>query len=170
MDLLKDEPVNRVANSGLITFNLEDFYFRGEREIIDIKDVLFMGLILKEKEFRTWVEAFDWSFYQGKVVSIICSADAIVPTWAYMLIATKLSQIAEYFCFGSAEFLNQALFFHALSNHDFSVYQDRKVVIKGCSQIEVPVSVYVEASRRLMPYAQKIMYGEPCSTVPLYKK
>lgn len=164
------EIVNRVASSGLVTFNLADFYTPGERLFLDISQWLFRELMLKEKDFRESVKTHDWSQYQGKCVAIGCSSDAIVPTWAYMLIATRLQEYTPYFIFGDLEQLEIDLFLRALNQHDFSGYVDEKIVIKGCSEVAVPVAVYVELTRRLSPLAQKIAYGEPCSTVPLYKK
>ncbi len=166
---MSGEIINRVASSSLITFNLADYYTSGERRTLDIKDWLFMGLMLKEKEFRESLRQHDWSSYTGKCVAVFCSADAIVPTWAYMLIATYLQPVTQHFMFGKPEELETVLFLKALDKIDFSVYQGQKIVIKGCSEIHVPEAIYVEATRRLLPYAQKISYGEPCSTVPLYK-
>lgn len=164
------EIINRVASSGLITFNLADFYTPGERVVIDIRQWLFRELMLKEKDFRESVKAHDWSQYQGKCVAIGCTSDAIVPTWAYMLIATRLQEYTPHFIFGNLEQLEVELFLRALNQHDFSGYIGEKIVIKGCSEISVPVAVYVDLTRRLTPLAQKIAYGEPCSTVPLFKK
>lgn len=164
------EIINKVASSGLITFNLADYYIRSERVVFDIKNWLYMGLILKEKDFRENVKNHDWQQYRGKCVSLICSADAIVPTWAYMLLATRLQPVTEHFIFGSLEELETELFLRELSKIDFSVFNGEKIVIKGCSDVNVPASVYVDLTRRLMPHAGKIMFGEPCSTVPLYKK
>ncbi|NBV14173.1 MAG: DUF2480 family protein [Sphingobacteriia bacterium] len=164
------EIINKVAQSGLVTFNLQDYYTQGKRQVLDIQEWLFKGLMLKEKEFREFVKAHDWSQYSGGCVSIICSADAIVPTWAYMLIATKLQPHTDNFVFGSLSELETELFVRALSKVDFSNYTDAKIVIKGCSEVEVPIAIYVEVTRLLMPFAAKLMYGEPCSTVPLWKK
>ena len=164
------EIINKVAQSGLITFNLQDHYTPGKRTVLDIQEWLFKGLMLKEKEFRESVKAHDWTQYAGECVAIICSADAIVPTWAYMLIATRLQPHTDNFVFGSLSELETELFVRALSKVDFSNYTDAKVVIKGCSEVEVPIAIYVEVTRLLMPFAAKLMYGEPCSTVPLWKK
>ena len=162
--------VNKVAQSGLITFNLEEFYDKNERVVIDIKDCLFMGLILKEKDFREFVKNNDWEQYRGKNVAITCSADAIVPTWAYMLVASRLSGIANYYFYGDLSDLENSLFQKALSKVEIESFRDKKIVIKGCSNLPVPINAYVEISRLLIPVASSIMYGEPCSTVPVYKK
>jgi len=162
------EIVNRVANSGLITLNLEDFRPKGGRILLDIKDQLFQGLILKEKDFREFLKNNDWEVYRGKFVAIICSADAIVPSWAYMLLASKLAPVAQYFIFGNLAELELEIFKQRLQREDFSKFENEKIVLKGCG--DIPVAVYVEATRLLMPFVQKIMYGEPCSTVPIYKK
>jgi len=167
---MEDVIVNRVAQSPLVTLDLETLYSPGERVLIDIKDQLFQGMILKEKDFRDYVKASDWSVYEGKMVAITCSADAIVPTWAFMLLSIALQPYAEKVVFGCLEDLEQQLFLTRLNELDWSVYTNAKVVVKGCSKVDVPVSVYVEATNRLRPLASSIMYGEPCSTVPLYKK
>lgn len=164
------EIVNKVAQSGLISFDLAEYYHKGERVVYDIKDNLFMGLILKEKEFRDFVKNHDWSVYEGKNVAITCTADAIVPTWAYMLLATRIEPHAHMLVFGDLNDLEDALFKDALQNIDLEKYKDERIVIKGCGDIPVPVSAYVEITRKLRPVAQSIMYGEPCSTVPLYKR
>lgn len=164
------EIVNKVANSALKVFNLEDLYDPHERVVLDIKDQLYMGMILREKDFREFVKNHDFTQYKDKNVAITCSADAIIPTWAYMLLASKLEGIANYFIYGTLEDLEKSLYQKALSEVDWEVYRNEKVVIKGCSKVNVPVYAYVEATRKLRPIAEKIMYGEPCSTVPIYKK
>lgn len=164
------EIINKVAQSALVTLNLEELLHPGERVVYDIKENLFHGLILKEKDFRAFVKEHDWSQYDGKNIAIICSADAIVPTWAYMLLATKLTGHANYYVFGDLEALEQALMQEAIAKINPSDYQDAKVVVKGCGSIPVPTYAYVEIIRKLLPVAQSLMYGEPCSTVPLYKR
>ncbi|MFM7639413.1 MAG: DUF2480 family protein [Bacteroidota bacterium] len=161
--------VNKVANSGLITLNLEDHFPAGERKFIDIKEVLFMGMVLKEKDFRDWVKNHDWLAYQNANVAIGCSADAIVPTWAYMLIASKLSGIAEEIVFGDLQALEAVLWRNALQTLDVESFRDQKMVIKGCGDLPVTAAAYAEITRLLTPLARSIMYGEPCSTVPVYK-
>jgi len=162
--------VNKVSQSGILTFNLEEYFDSSPRIIFDIKQCLFMGLILKEKDFREFIKTHDWLQYQSKNVSIICSADAIVPTWAYMLIASKLNGIANYFIFGNLEMLENALFQKALASVNIEDYRDKKMVIKGCGNLPVPTYAYVEITRLFLPVASSIMYGEPCSTVPVFKK
>ncbi len=161
---------NKVAQSGLISFDLSEYYHAGERVLYDIKENLFMGLILKEKDFREFIKEHDFTQYEGKNVAITCTADAIVPTWAYMLLATRIEPYANLLVFGDLNDLEDALFRDALAKIDLSKYQDERVVIKGCGDIPVPVSAYVEITRKLRPVVKSIMYGEPCSTVPLYKK
>lgn len=161
--------VNKVANSGLITLNLEDHFPAGERKFIDIKEVLFMGMVLKEKDFRDWVKNHDWLAYQNANVAIGCSADAIVPTWAYMLIASKLSGIAKEIVFGDLQALEAVLWRNALQTLDVESFRDQKMVIKGCGDLPVTAAAYAEITRLLTPLAKSIMYGEPCSTVPVYK-
>ena len=162
--------VNKVALSGLISFDLSDYYPQGERILYDIKDNLFHGLILREKDFREFVKDHEWAQYEGKHVAIICSADAVVPTWAYMLLATKLSPFAATVVFGDLEILETILFQRALGKVEIENYRDRRVVIKGCGDIAVPASAYVEITVKLTGIAKSIMFGEPCSTVPIYKK
>ena len=167
---MSDEIVNRVASSALITFNLEEYYHAGERVVYDIRQNLFQDLILKEKEFRAFVKEYDWQKYEGKNVAITCSTDAVIPTWAYMLLATKINPFANLVVFGDLNALEQALFQQALDKIDLDQFKDQRVVVKGCSNVEVPVFAYVETIRLLQPLAKSIMYGEPCSTVPIYKK
>lgn len=167
---MAEEIVNRVANSGIITFNLEDYYAEGERVLYDIKDNLWQGLALKEKDFRDFVKNHDWSVYQDKFVALTCSVDAIIPTWAYMLLTTKLQAYAKKVVLGDLNALEGLLYEEALSKIKVEDYQDARVVIKGCSEKAVPASAYIRLTEMLMPYAKVIMYGEPCSTVPLWKK
>jgi len=162
--------VNRVANSGLVTLNLEDFIHPGERVVYDIKDNLFHGLMLREKDFREFIKTHDWPQYASQNVAIICSADAIVPTWAYMLLAIKLQNHAHRYVFGTLENLEQALFQEAIAGLDVEQYIDAKVVIKGCGEKPVPTFAYIAIMQKLLPVAASLMYGEPCSTVPLYKR
>lgn len=170
MERIAGDIVNKVAASTLTTFDLEDYYVPGDRILIDIHDQLFQGLILKEKDFREYVKTHDWSIYQGKLVAVTCSADAIIPTWAYMLLAVALQPFAQKIVFGSLEDLEISLFLASLKAIDWQQFRDAKVVIKGCSKVNVPAAIYVEATVRIRPYASSIMFGEPCSTVPLYKK
>jgi len=165
-----EEIVNRVSNSQLITFDLEEFYAPGDRVLFDIKDFLFQGLILKEKEFRESIKVHDWSQYSKKNVAIVCSADAIIPTWAFMLLSIALQPYANRVIFGNLLELESQLFYDALSKIDWENYRDKKMIIKGCSKVEVPLSAYVEVTNRLRSIASSIMFGEPCSTVPLFKK
>jgi hypothetical protein len=162
--------VNRVASSALTTFDLEAYYEPGERVVLDIADQLYQGLILREKDFRDFIKSHDWKQYDGKFVAIVCSADAIVPTWAFMLVMIAVQPHARLAVFGSREALEEQIFRKKLAEIDWTQFQGAKVVIKGCSKVEVPVAIYVEATARIRPYAQSIMFGEPCSTVPLFKK
>lgn len=164
------EIVNKVAASGLVTFNLEDYYTPGERVEIDIKGWLYEGLMLREKDFRESLKNYNWSVFENRFVAVFCSADAIVPTWAYMLIATYLHPFATKIVFGNLTDLEKSLFTEALNKIDFSQFKDERIIIKGCSKINVPESIYVEVTNRLMPFAKSIMFGEPCSTVPVYKR
>lgn len=162
--------INKVINSGLVTFDLEDLYHPAERVVYDLKDNLFMGMILKEKDFREFLKNYDWTQYIGKNIAIICSEDAIVPTWAYMLLTLKLQPVANLVVFGSLRELENKLFFDALNKVDVEEFRGARVVVKGCSKVPVPTAAYVEITRLLQPVVQSLMFGEPCSTVPLYKK
>ncbi len=162
--------INRVANSGIVSLDLEAYYHPGERVVYDIKDNLFQGLILREKDFREFLKTHDWSRYEGKNVAITCSEDAIVPTWAYMLLALQLEPYAHQVVFGGIDSLEDALFYQALNGIDVEAYRDKRVVVKGCSKFPVPTSAYVAITRKLKPVVQSLMFGEPCSTVPLYKR
>ena len=167
---IQENIVNKVAASGLITLNLEHYYHPGERVVYDIKENLFHGLMLREKDFREFIKVHDWPVYTGKNVAVICSADAIVPTWAYMLLAVKLKPYANEIVFGGLDVLETVLFTKAMATIDLSAYQDQRVVIKGCGDLDVPLSAYVAITSLLMPVVKSIMFGEPCSTVPVYKR
>ena len=165
-----EEIINKVSQSNLVSLDLEDYYHTGERVVFDLKPYLFQELILKEKDFRAALKAIDFSQFTGKNVAVCCTADAIVPTWAYMLLATYLAPYANMFVFGDTQALEDALFRDALQRIDYSQYENAKVVVKGCSKHPVPTSAYVEITRRLQPIVSSLMFGEPCSTVPLYKQ
>ncbi len=167
---MEAEIINRVANSGLVTLDLEEYYHPGERVLYDIKDNLYMGLMLKEKDFRAFLKAHDWSAYTGQNVAITCTEDAIVPTWAYMLLTLHLQPYAHMIVFGTLADLEEKLYFDAIAGIDPATYRDARVVIKGCSKVPVPTAAYVEITRILRPVAQSLLFGEPCSTVPLYKR
>lgn len=167
---MEEQIINKVALSGLITLDLEEYYPSGERVVYDIKDNLFMGLILKEKDFRTFLKEHNWEQYTGKNVAITCSEEAIIPMWAYMLLAIQLEPYARTVVFGSLEDLEKKLFDDVLNTFDWEQYRDARVVVKGCSDKQIPASVYVEVTRRLRPLVKSLMFGEPCSTVPLYKQ
>lgn len=167
---IQENIVNKVAQSGLVSMDLADFRPSGDRLLYDIKENLFQGLILREKDFREFIKDHPWDSYKGKNVAITCSVDAIVPTWAYMLLATKLEEYAQHVIFGDLEELESYLFENAINKMDLSSYQDQRIVIKGCGDIFVPTSAFVSITAKLKPIAKSIMYGEPCSTVPLFKR
>ena len=167
---MSEEIVNKVATSGLITLNLEDMRDNGKRVLYDIKQNLFQELILKEKDFRAFIKENDWSVYEGKNVAITCTAEAIVPTWAYMLLMSAISPYANHVVFGDLEDLEQSLFQKTIDSLDPEDYRDQRLVIKGCGDEAVPIFAYTEIVRKLQPVAKSIMYGEPCSTVPVFKK
>jgi Protein of unknown function (DUF2480) len=167
---IQENIVNKVAQSGLVTLDPAAFYPAGERVVYDIKDNLFMGLMLREKDFREFVKEHDWTQYQDKYVAVTCSEDAIVPAWAYMLLANKMAPYALEVVFGDAEVLETVLFIKNISKMDAEQYRDQRIVIKGCGDTPVPVSAYVELTKKLTPVVKSLMFGEPCSTVPIYKK
>jgi hypothetical protein len=167
---IQEKFVNKVAASGLITLNLEEYFHKGERLVYDIKDNLFHGLMLKEQDFRAFIKEHNWEQYQDKNIAITCSTDAIVPTWAYMLLANKMKPYANEIVFGSLETLETVLYTKAFAKIDINAFTGERVVIKGCADLEVPVSAYVEITSLLTPIVKSIMYGEPCSTVPIYKR
>jgi hypothetical protein len=167
---MAEEIINRVEQSGLLSLDLEDFYLPGERVQYDISINLYQGMVLREKDFRADIKEFDWSIYQDKYVNITCTVDAIIPTWAYMLLISKIEPFAKYVIIGTALQLEQALFQKQLSNINPLDYTGAKVVVKGCSKFPVPLFAYGELTRLLLSHASSVMFGEPCSTVPVYKK
>ena len=162
--------VNKVADSGIITLNLEDFYPKNPVQVFDMKDYLFMGLILKEKDFREALKVLDLSVFENKIVALTCSADAVIPIWAYMLAASLLQPVATDVVFGSAEEATKIILAKNIAQINTSEYADKRVVVKGCGELPVTESAYIEVTKRLRPVAKSIMYGEPCSTVPVFKK
>lgn len=167
---MAEEIVNRVANSKLITIDLEDLYPAGERILFDIKDWLLEGFVLREKEFRAAAKAHDWDQYQGKYVALTCSSDAIIPGWAYMLLSTYLAPVVKKVVVGDLEMLETVLYTEIIQDLDVTRYRDLPVIIKGCSRRPVPQNAYLLLTSKLQPLAKSIMYGEACSSVPLYKK
>ncbi|MCH7535249.1 MAG: DUF2480 family protein [Bacteroidetes bacterium] len=161
---------NKVAQSDLITIYLENHYPQGERVLIDIKDNLYQGIALKEKDFRVFVKSTDWSVYQDKYVALTCSIDAIIPVWAYMLLTSAIEPYAKKVVLGNLAELESVLFHEIVDRIDLNDYKDAKVVIKGCGELPIPDSAFVALIEKLRPVAASIMYGEPCSTVPLYKR
>jgi len=162
--------VNKVAQSGIVTIDLEDVIPAREEAYIDIKEQLFHGLMLKEKDFRAWVKENDWSAYADKDVALYCSVDAVVPTWGYMLISSALRDATANVFFTPPENLNAMVVERALVDLDPSDYEDKRVVIKGCGDREISNHAYVTLTSKLVPFAKSVMFGEPCSTVPVYKK
>ncbi len=162
--------VNKVSESGLVTLDLEEYYPKEETAVFDMKDHLFMGLILKEKEFRESMKNLDFNIYKGKNVALTCSADAIIPMWAYMLAASYLEPVANEVVFGDKDFLHKTIFLKNLSRINTADYTDKRVVIKGCGDLPVSETAYVAITGILRPVVKSIMYGEPCSTVPIYKR
>lgn len=167
---MADEILNKVALSKLVTFDLEDYYPKGERKVLDLKDWLYEGFILREKEFRTYLAEYDWEQYTDAFVVITCSTDAIIPGWAYMLVTTKLQPYAKKIVQGSLEDLETSLYQVIIADLDVSIYTDKPVIIKGCSHKPVPPNAYLLMTEKLMPVAKSIMYGEACSSVPLFKR
>ena len=164
-----EEIVNKVANSALEVFDLEDYYPKGIRSQIDISLWLLEGLLLKEKDFRAHLQLHDWSQYQDQYIAINCSTDAIVPAWASILVAVQLAPYAHKIVNGTIEDLDSALYEELLAKIDYSIYENKAVIIKGCSKKPVPMRAYILVAHYLQPFARSIMYGEACSAVPLFK-
>lgn len=167
---MSDEIINRVANSSLVNFDLEAYYPKGQRQLIDLKDWLFEGLILKEKDFRQAVKDYDWVQHQDQYVAIDCSADAIVPVWSYMLISNAVSPYAKKVVKGNLENLESIIFHELINSLDVNTFKNQRVIVKGCSNLPIPESAYVAITSRLSQVVKSIMYGEACSSVPIYKK
>jgi len=164
------EITNRVANSKLVTINLEDYYLDGKRVLFDIKDWLFQELVLKEKDFREHVKNYDWSRFKNHYVALHCSTEAIIPGWAYLLITVQLTPYAKKIVVGTLEDLETILYTECIQNTDFSNYKNAPLIIKGCSKKPVPQNAYILLTQKLQPIAKSLLYGEACSSVPLYKK
>ena len=162
--------INKVEQSGLITINLEEFYPEGQRKVIDIREQLVEDVLLREKSFREYIASTDWSQYQDCFVAVYCSVDAVIPHWAYMLVATALQPFAKMVYFGNSEALENKLFEQVIDAMNVHTYQDARVIIKGCSDKPVPAAAYFYLAAKLRPVAKSIMFGEPCSTVPVFKK
>jgi len=167
---MSDEIINKVSNSKLINIDLEEFYPDGERVLFDIKDWLFEGIILKEKDFRASVKDHNWSGYKNACVALTCSEDAIIPSWAYLLLASELSAFAKKVVVGNLELLETVLFQEVIQNLNIEPFKDKPIIIKGCAQKPIPSSAFTMLIQKLQPIAKTIMYGEACSTVPLYKR
>ena len=161
--------VNKVAESGIITIDLETYFPKEEIVLFDMKDYLFMGLILKEKDFRQALKELDTSVFANKVVAITCSADAVIPMWAYMLVSGLLQPVAREIIFGNEETATKRLLLKNIGTISLDAYADKRIVIKGCGEKPVPEEAYVEITKLLRPVVKSIMYGEPCSTVPVFK-
>jgi Protein of unknown function (DUF2480) len=162
--------VNKVAESGLITLDLEKYFPKGDTAVFDLKDHLFMGLILKEKDFRETLKSLDWSVYKDKNVALTCSADAIIPVWAWMLAVSYLQPVAKDVVMGDEKELHRSLYLKNIDAIDITEFTDQRVVIKGCGETPIADYVYMEITKKLRPVVKSIMYGEPCSTVPVYKR
>lgn len=167
---MADEIVNRVSQSKLITLDLEDYYPEGRRIILDISAWLFEGIILREKEFRAALDAHDWEQYSETYIALSCGTDAIVPGWAYMLVATKLQPFAAEVVIGDLELLETCVFQKVINALDVETFRDKPVIIKGCSKKAIPPNAYVWLTSKIQPIAKSVMYGEACSSVPLFKK
>jgi len=167
---MSDAIVNKVSESGLITLDLEQYYPRDTVALFDLKDYLFMGLILKEKDFREALKNLDWDAYRNKYVGVTCSADAIIPPWAYMLAAAYLQPVAKDVIMGDEKEVHKTIFLQNIQGIDVNEFIGQRVVIKGCGETPIGEFAYMEITKRLRPVAKTIMYGEPCSTVPIYKK
>ena len=167
---MEDLLINKVSESALITINLEDYYPKEEIVIFDLKDYLFMGLILKEKDFRESLKNLNLESFTGKLVTVTCSADAVIPMWAYMLTASYLQPVAKEVFFGTGEEVKKQILLSNISSIPVEEFTDKRIVIKGCGELPVGEAAYLQATKILRPVAKSIMYGEPCSTVPIFKR
>jgi len=167
---MEEEIINKVAQSALVTIDLEKFYPTEEIVLFDLKNYLFMELILKEKEYREALKNFDWSIFQNKNVAITCSTDAIIPLWAYMLAVTYLGPYASDIVFGNEKEVLNALILKKIQQIDPNEFEGKRVVVKGCGDKKIPENAYIEITKVLRPVVKSIMYGEPCSTVPIFKR
>ncbi len=167
---MPDEIINRVAESGIMNLDPADFYPKEHILELDIKPWLFQGLLLKEKDFRAYLKEHNWEQYSNNYVGVYCSADAIIPQWAFMLLATYLSSCGAKYYLGQKEKVAQLVLSENIQCHDYNQYRDAKVIIKGCGDYPIPDSAYLELTKKLIPLAKSVMYGEACSTVPIYKK
>jgi len=166
---MSNEIINRVTNSKLITIDLEDFYPKGERVLFDIKDWLFQEMILKEKDFRSFVNNHNWTQYQDNFIAITCSVDAIIPSWATMLITTKLTPFAKKIVVGNLELLETIVYQDIINQLNVSDFKNKPIIIKGCANKPIPTSAYIFLIEKVQPVAKSILFGEACSSVPLFK-
>jgi hypothetical protein len=167
---MEDGIINKVASSPLLTVDLEEYYPKEEIILFDLKPYLFMELILKEKDFRVALQEIDWKIYHDKIVAVTCSADAVIPVWAYMLVATYLEPVAKDIIMGDEKEAIRQILLKRINAINVSEYKDKRIVVKGCGELSIGDFAYMEITRLLRPVVRSIMYGEPCSTVPVYKK
>ncbi|HHC79657.1 MAG TPA: DUF2480 family protein [Flavobacteriia bacterium] len=167
---MKEEIVNRVADSKLVTIDLEEFYPEGKRIVIDISEWLYEGIILKEKDFRKAIQQHNWSQYKDNYIALTCTTGAIIPSWAYLLITTQLGLFAKKIVVGDVALLETVIFQDIISNLSLDNCKDRPVIIKGCSKKPIPETATVQLVKKLLPIANAIFFGEACSTVPLFKR
>ena len=164
------EIVNKIKESGLVSIDLADYSPKNKIEVIDLSSQLWQGLVLKEKDFRLWIKENDWKQFKGKVVLITCTTDAIIPAWAYMLVGSALNDIVFYYSNTSVEEITKQLILHEIEKTELSKLIDARVIVKGCSKIPFPDFAMLELTKFLLPHVKSLMFGEPCSTVPIYKK
>lgn len=167
---MQDQIVNRVAASKLVTIDLEEYYPKGKRVVLDISQWLYEGFVLREKEFRQTLADYDWSQFKGQYIALGCATDAIVPSWAYLLVATYLSPVAERTVVGDATLLETVIFTEIINDLPVENYRDKPIIIKGCANLPIPETAKVQLLNKLYPVAKSIMFGEACSSVPLYKR
>lgn len=165
-----EEIVNRVAKSPLVTFDLEEMYPEGKRIVFDLKDYLYEGFVLREKDFRAQLKAHDWSQYDNAYVAMLCSTEAILPSWAFLLVATYLQPHAKKMVHGDLVDLETAIYHDLIANLDISQFENKKIIVKGCSKKPVPDAAYIQLIEKIQPHVDTLMFGEACSTVPLLKK
>jgi hypothetical protein len=165
-----EEIKNKVKDSGLVPIDLANYEPKDKIEIIDLSNQLWQGLVLKEKDFRNWIKTNDWTVYTNKVVLITCSTDAIIPAWAYMLVGSALEEYAKFYCNSSKEELIKQLIISEIQKTDIETIKDARIIVKGCSKIPYPDFAMLELTKFLMPHVKSLMFGEPCSTVPIFKR
>ena len=167
---MAEEIINKIAKANIIQIDLADFLSKEDVMVFDLKQALWQEMIVKEDHFRDFIKTFDWSIYSNKIVAVFCSEDAIIPAWSFMLVTTKLKEVNASINFGNLNEVEEVTFFQNLQAIDLSELENQRVMVKGCSAIPNPNRAYVELTNLLVPKVKSLMFGEPCSAVPVYKR